>query len=127
MLLFRHFNLIEIRQAETTMGQGRKTIADEFEDNKKKDDDDEESDEEEDHSEFIELCVLERGQYFVSGNITIIFCKSSYLTIYQLNDSTMSLGNNVMLRVNFTCLQISQSIHLGQVRYADQSLYKVVR
>ncbi|XP_076074111.1 uncharacterized protein LOC143045473 isoform X1 [Mytilus galloprovincialis] len=54
----------EIRQAETTMGQGRKTIADEFEDNKKKDDDDEESDEEEDHSEFIELCVLERGQYF---------------------------------------------------------------
>ncbi|XP_071129628.1 cyclic nucleotide-binding domain-containing protein 2-like isoform X5 [Mytilus edulis] len=54
----------EIRQAETTMGQGRKTIADEFEDNKKKGDDDEESDEEEDHSEFIELCVLERGQYF---------------------------------------------------------------
>lgn len=49
------------------MGQGRKTIADEFEDNKKKGDDDEESDEEEDHSEFIELCVLERGQYFVSG------------------------------------------------------------
>lgn len=53
-----------IRQAETTMGQGRKTIADEFEDNRKNNDSDESDEEEEDQSSFIELCVLERGQYF---------------------------------------------------------------
>lgn len=53
---------IQIRQAETTMGQGRKTIADEFEDNRNKNDT--ESDDEDAPPAFIELCVLERGQYF---------------------------------------------------------------
>lgn len=48
------------------MGQGRKTIADEFEDNRKKGKDDDSDDDEEVHPAFIELCVLERGQYFVS-------------------------------------------------------------
>lgn len=48
------------------MGQGRKTIADEFEDNRKKRTDDDSDEEEEIHPAFIELCVLERGQYFVS-------------------------------------------------------------
>ena len=46
------------------MGQGRKTIADEFEDNRNKNDI--ASDDEDAHPAFIELCVLERGQYFVS-------------------------------------------------------------